>query len=85
MDKEKIEPYLVTNKNKLSEIAEIIEVENKYRYLIKLNNDILIEYEGKVGEVDRKDPIVEISFSAENIQSNFPVTLLAKVTSDGEK
>ena len=86
LDKEKIEPYNVTNKEKVSDSVAIVEANNKYSYIIKIEGDgnIKIEYEGKVEEIDRTESLIEINISGDNIQSKLPIKLTAIVTSNGE-
>lgn len=86
LDKEKIEPYNVTKKEKISDSVAIIEVDNKYSYIIKIDSkdEIKIEYEGKIEEIDRTEPLIEINISGDNIQTELPIKLTAIVTSNGE-
>lgn len=86
LEKEKIEPYIVTNKEKMTETTAIVEVDNKYSFLITIEskNGINIKYEGKIEEIDRTEPIIEIAISGDSIQSELPIKLTATVTSNGE-
>ena len=86
LEKEKIEPYTVTNKQKMTESIGNIEVDNKYSYIVKIENDknIKIEYEGKVGEVTREPDEVVITVTGEKEQANLPVTINANIKINGE-
>ena len=86
LEKEKIEPYIVTNKQKITDIIGVIEVDNKYSYIVKIENDknIKIEYEGKVGEIIREPDEVTITITGEKEQGNLPVTLNVNVKINGE-
>lgn len=81
LEKEKIEPYTITNKLKLTENTGIIEVDNKYSYIVTIQNnkDIKIEYEGKVDEITREPDEVTITIAGENNQTNLPVILSANI------
>lgn len=84
LEKEKISPYIVTNTEKISNIAAVVEANNKYSYLIVINNnEIKIEYEGKIGEVDREQDNIEILLSGETEQESLPVELQIDVKKDG--
>lgn len=84
LEKEKIEPYIVTRTEKMTEEVAIVEVDNKYSYTITFKNNIEIEYEGKLGEFEREEQKIEIVITGENTQANFPIVLEATVT-DNEK
>lgn len=86
LNMEKIEPYVVTNKEKLTDQVGIVEVDNKYSFIITVENNksIKVEYEGKIGEIDRENPTIEITVTGEKTQSNLPVSLIATVTSNKE-
>lgn len=86
LDKEKIEPYNVTKKEKISDSVAIIEVDNKYSYIIKIDskNEIKIEYEGKIEDIDRSLPVIEIDVKGETLQTEFPLKLSATVKSNGK-
>lgn len=79
-----LEPYELTTKNILTDTLGEIVVNGKYNYLVKFDNNINIEYEGKVGEVNREEQVVEIQLTAEEMQSQLPINLSAQVLTDGE-
>ena len=85
LEKEKIEPYKITNKQKMTDSIGNIEVDNKYSYIITIENNknIKIEYEGKIGEIERKPDIVEIIITGEKEQDNLPVKLVANIKTNG--
>ena len=85
LDKEKIEPYVVTKIQKFTENIGVVEVDNKYSFLIKFENSIEIKYEGKIGEVERQGPVIEITITGLNQQENLPIALIAEVIADGKK
>ena len=86
LDKEKIEPYTVTNKQKITDIMGEIEVDNKYLYTVTIenSNNIKIEYEGKVDEIIERKDKVEITVSGDKEQLNLPIELSASVKINGE-
>ena len=86
LEKEKIKPYIVTNKQKMTDVIGNIEVDNKYSYIVKIENDknLKIEYEGKVGEVTREPDEVTITITGEKEQANLPITLNANIKINGE-
>lgn len=86
LEKEKIEPYTITNKQKVTESTGIIEVDNKYSYTVTIENNknIKIEYEGKVDEIIREPDEVTIAVTGENKQTNLPITLNANIKVNGE-
>lgn len=86
LEKEKIEPYIVTNKEKMAETTAIIEVDSKYSFIITIEskNGINIKYEGKIEEIDRTSPIIEINVTGENLQTAFPLKISATVKSNGK-
>lgn len=86
LEKEKIEPYTITNKQKVTESTGIIEVDNKYSYTVTIENNknIKIEYEGKVDEIIREPDEVTITITGEKEQANLPVTLNANIKVNGE-
>lgn len=81
LEKEKIEPYTITNKQKVTESTGIIEVDNKYSYTVTIENNknIEIEYEGKIDEIIREPDEVTITITGEKEQANLPVTLNASI------
>ena len=85
LDVEKIEPYTITNKQKMTDVVGNVEVDNKYSYLITIENDknIKIEYEGKIGEFERKPDNIEIDIQKETEQLDLPITLSALVKANG--
>ena len=85
LNKEKIEPYVVTKSEKFTEYLGVVEVDNKYSFLIRFESNIEIEYEGKIEEIDRKEQIIEIKISGNTEQENFPIMLVAEITADGQK
>lgn len=87
LEKEKIgPPYEITNKEKTTDNTGIIEVDNKYSFLVTIENNknIKIEYEGQLGEIDRTIPIIEIAIEGEKLQNGLPINLTANVKSNGE-
>lgn len=86
LDKEKIEPYEVTNKQKLTSTTAIIEADNKYSFLVIIENDnnINVKYEGKIEDIDRELPTIQISMTGSNSQTTLPIDLGATVTNNGE-
>lgn len=87
LEKEKIEPYTITNKQKITTDKGIIEVDNKYSYIVTIenSNNIKIEYEGKIDEIIREPDEVTITITGEKEQANLPVTLNANVKINGEE
>ena len=86
LEKEKIEPYTVTNKQKMTDVIGNVEVDNKYSYIVKIENNknIKIEYEGKVGEIVREPDEVTITITGEKEQSTLPVTLSTNIKVNGQ-
>lgn len=86
LEKEKIEPYTITNKQKITTDKGIIEVDNKYSYMVTIenNNNAKIEYEGKIDEIIREPDEVTITITGEKEQENLPVTLNVNVKINGE-
>ena len=85
LNKEKIEPYIVTKSEKFTDYLGVVEVNNKYSFLIKFENNIEIEYEGKIEEIERKEQVIEIKISGDNEQVDLPVILIAEITENGKK
>lgn len=87
LEKEKIEPYKITNKQKMTDSIGNIEVDNKYSYIVTIigSNNIKIEYEGKIDEIIREPDEVTITITGEKEQANLPVTLNANVKINGEE
>ena len=85
LNKEKINPYILTKIVKITDELGIVEVDNKYSFLIKFENDIKIEYEGKIEEIKRKEPVIEVIISGLKEKSDLPVELTAEIKADGEK
>lgn len=84
LEEEKINPYKVTNKEKMTDSLGIVEVDEKYSFLIKTEGDnIKIEYEGKVGEINRPESNISIALAGETIQTTIPIEISATIT-DGE-
>lgn len=81
LEKEKIEPYTITNKQKITNDIGSIEVDNKYSYIVTIigNNNIKIEYEGKVDEITRDPDKVTITITGNQEQESLPVTLNASI------
>ncbi len=81
LEKEKIEPYKITNKQKMTDSIGNIEVDNKYSYIVTIieSNNIKIEYEGKIDEIIREPDEVTITITGEKEQANLPVTLNASI------
>lgn len=86
LEKEKIEPYTVTNKQKMTDVIGNVEVDNKYSYIVKIENNknIKIEYEGKVGEIVREPDEVTITITGEKEQSTLPVALSTNIKVNGQ-
>ena len=85
LEVENIEPYTITNKQKMTDIIGNVEVDNKYSYLIIIEKDqnIKIEYEGKIGEFERKPDNIEIDIQKKTEHLNLPITLNAIVKANG--
>ena len=86
LEKEKIEPYTITNKQKVTESTGIIEVDNKYSYTVTIENNknIKIEYEGKGDEIIREPDEVTITITGEKEQSTLPVALSTNIKVNGQ-
>ena len=86
LEKEKIEPYTVTNKQKMTDVIGNVEVDNKYSYIVKIENNknLKIEYEGKIGDVTREPDEITITIKGEKEQTTLPVTLSANIKANGE-
>lgn len=86
LEKEKIEPYTVTNRQKMTDVIGNVEVDNKYSYIVKIENNknIKIEYEGKVGEIVREPDEVTITITGEKEQSTLPVALSTNIKVNGQ-
>ena len=86
LEKEKIEPYTITDKQKITDDKGIIEVDNKYSYMVTIENrkTIKIEYEGKVDEIIREPDKVTVTVTGDKVQTNLPATLNANVKVNGE-
>lgn len=87
LEKEKIEPYNVTNKEVLTELRGVVQVNQKYSYLIEFTEigDLQITYEGKVGEENREIGEISVALSGENTQSQIPIVLTATITNSIEE
>lgn len=86
LEKEKIEPYIVTSKQKMTDVIGNVEVDNKYSYIIKIENDknLKIEYEGKIGEVTREPDEITITMTGEKEQTTLPIKLTANINVNGQ-
>ena len=86
LEEEKIKPYTVSNTGKINDSLGYVEVDEKYSFLIQVkdNDDINIEYEDKIENIDRTEPIIEIALSGETTQTAMPINLLATVTKNGD-
>ncbi len=76
--KEKIKPYELTNIEKILIDTAIIEVDNKYVYKIKLDNDLQITYEGRVEE----ETNIKVELSGEVVQTTLPIKLNLEIDSN---
>lgn len=75
LNKEKLEPYKVTKEEKVLEDTAIVEVDNKYVYIVKINDNSEISYIDKIEE----DPNIEIEISGEIVQTTLPIKLNLKI------
>lgn len=74
-----IAPYVVTNIMRISDNEAIIEVDNKYSYIVTGDSNIEIKYEGKLEDIERPDPAVEVTITGEETQTSIPVKLSVNV------
>lgn len=86
LEKDKIEPYIITNQEKLSDITAVVEVDEKYSFLVTVENNqnVKVDYEGKIEEIDRTQPIINITVAGDITQNKLPINLTATVTSNDE-
>lgn len=86
LEKEKIEPYEISEKNKINDSLGYVIADGKYSFMIKIenNNNISVEYEGQKDDVDRNEPVIEVSLSGDKQQTSMPISLSATVTRNGE-
>lgn len=85
LEKEKVEPYVITKKEKITEIVGSIEVDNKYSYIAIIeNNGLTIKYEGIIGEFEREPDEVLITVISQEEKENLPLTLTVNVKSNGK-